>query len=280
MGSIQPTVAGRGLGAELRSIRETRKLSSTKVARELGWQQSKISKIETGKQGVTPTDVASLLAIYGVTGHERDRLIEAAERVNEPGLWEKQGGMSRDSQTLIQLESEATEIVNLEPLVVPGLLQTPDYMRALMNACGVAPSDLEVRVAARMGRQALITRSNPPNFDFIIDESVLRRPLLPAQALSRQLRHIVETAERPNMTVRILPFSLGGHRGLDGSFMFLAFDNVKSVVHVEHKISNFFLEEAHEIDFYRAEIASLRASALDPDESAHFIGSIAQEIDS
>ncbi|MEU3020903.1 helix-turn-helix transcriptional regulator [Nocardiopsis sp. NPDC007018] len=268
------------MGAELRAIRETRKLSSTKVAGQLGWQQSKISKIETGKQGVTPADVASLLAIYGVTGHERDRLVETAATVNEPGLWEKQGGMSRDSQTLMRLESEATEIVNLEPLVVPGLLQTPDYIRALMNACGVAAPDLEVRVASRMGRQALITRSTPPHLEFIIDESALRRPLLPAQALSRQLRHIIETAERPNVSVRVLPFSLGGHRGLDGSFMLMAFANSKSVVHVEHKISTFFLEEAHEIDFYREEIDTLRASALNPDESTQLIGSIAQEIDS
>nr|WP_262391636.1 helix-turn-helix domain-containing protein [Nocardiopsis sp. CNR-923] len=120
-----------------------RELSSTAVAKQLGWQQSKISKIETGKQGITPADVSALLVAYGVVGNERDQLIEAAEKVDEPGLWEKQDAMSRDSRTLIRLESEATEIVNLEPLIIPGLLQTPDYIRALMKACGVADADLE-----------------------------------------------------------------------------------------------------------------------------------------
>lgn len=279
MKSPQPTVAGRSLGAELRAIRKERKLSSTKVAASLGWQQSKISKIENGKQGITPTDVASLLAVYGVTGYERDRLVEAAEGVDKPGLWEKQDGMSQDSRTLIRLEPQATEIVNLEPLVIPGLLQTPDYIRALMSAFGVSADDMEVRVAARMGRQALITRRNPPNLEFIIDESALRRKLLPTQALARQLRHIVETAERPNVTVRVLPLSLGGHRGLDGSFMLLDLPKGKSTVHVEHKISTFFLEEKHEVDFYREEFDKLRETALDHDESVHFIGVIARELD-
>lgn len=279
MKSQQPTVAGRSLGAELQAIRKERKLSSTKVAERLGWQQSKISKIENGKQGVTSADVASLLAIYGITGYERDRLIEATDGVDTPGLWEKQGGMSRDSRTLIQLEPQATEIVNMQPLVIPGLLQTPDYIRAILSACGVSAADMEVRVAARLGRQALITRDKPPNLDFIIDEFALRRQLLPTQALVRQLRHIVETTERPNVTVRVLPLSLGGHRGLDGSFMLLDFSKGKSTVHVEHKISTFFLEEKHEIDFYREEVDKLREAALDPDESVHFIGAIAQELD-
>lgn len=279
MGAKQPTVAGRGLGAELRSIRMERKFSSTAVAKQLGWPQSKISKIENGKQGVTPADVSALLVAYGVIGHERDQLIEAAEKVDQPGLWEKQGGMSRDSQTLIRLEAEAIEIFNLEPLIVPGLLQTPDYIRALMKACGVPDSDLEIRVAARMARQALLTRETPPSLEFIIDESALRRPLLPEQALSRQLRHIVETAERPNVSIRVLPFALGGHRGLDGPFMLLGFDKAKTVVHVEHKISTFFLEDEHEIAFYRDEIDSLRATALDPDESSVFVAAIARELD-
>ena len=187
--------------------------------------------------------------------------------------------MSRDSQTLIRLEAEAIEIFNLEPLIVPGLLQTPDYIRALMKACGVPDSDLEIRVAARMARQALLTRETPPSLEFIIDESALRRPLLPEQALSRQLRHIVETAERPNVSIRVLPFALGGHRGLDGPFMLLGFDKAKTVVHVEHKISTFFLEDEHEIAFYRDEIDSLRATALDPDESSVFVAAIARELD-
>ncbi|TDQ52197.1 helix-turn-helix domain-containing protein [Actinorugispora endophytica] len=279
MSADQPTVTSRGLGAELRSLRKERRLSSTKIAEQLGWVQSKISKIETGKQKVTPTDVASLLAVYGVTGHERDRMIIKAENAGELGLWEKQGGMSRDSHTLIQLEAEATSIFNLEPLVLPGLLQTPDYTRALMKSGNIPESDVEVRVAARLGRQAILSRDDAPAVEFVIDEGVLRRLMVPAKPMARQLRHVVETSERPNVTVRVLPLSLGGHSGLDGSFMLLDFARQKPVVHVEHKISALFLEEPHEIEVYRSEVANLREITLKPAASVDFISAIARELD-
>ncbi|WP_017595346.1 helix-turn-helix domain-containing protein [Nocardiopsis potens] len=279
MAANQPTVAGRGLGAELRSIREEHKLSSTKVAKRLGWPQSKISKIENGKQSIRAADVASLLAVYGVIGHERDHLIAKAENSDEAGLWEKQSGMSRESRTLIQLEAEATGIFNLEPLILPGLLQTPDYIRALMTTGGISEEDTEVRTAARLGRQALLSRQTPPRTEFVIDECALRRPLLPPRLMARQLRHIIEATERPTVTVQVLPLSLGGHRGLDGPFMLLEFAKLRSVVHVEHKISAFFLEEEQETAFYRQEADSLRESALNPAESVDFIAGIVRELD-
>src|SRR5262245_47535856 len=171
----QPTVVGRGLGAELRALRKARRLTLKAVAGRLGWPISKISRIETGKQGVRPTDVASLLVVYEVTGAEHKRLLTMAERSDEPGWWEVIGGLSKESRTLIQLESEATAIDEFEPLFIPGLLQTPDYTRAVMRACGVPEPDLEGRVAARMGRQAILSRDSPPEFRAIVDEPALRR---------------------------------------------------------------------------------------------------------
>lgn len=279
MGADRPTVTRRGLGAELRSLRRERKLSSTKIAEQLGWVQSKISKIETGKQKVTPTDVASLLAVYGVTGHERDRMIAKAESADVPGLWEKQDGLSRDSRTLIQLEAEAISIFNLEPLVLPGLLQTSDYTRALMKAGNIPESDVEVRVAARLGRQAILSRDDAPTVEFVIDEGALKRLVVPKKPMARQLRHIVETSERPHVTIRVLPLQLGGHSGLDGSFMLLEFPRQQPVVHIEHKISALFLEEPHEIEIYRSEVANLREIALKPDDSVDFISAIAKELE-
>ena len=279
MPAHQPTVAGRGLGSELRSIREEQRLSSTKVAKQLGWQQSKISKIENGKQGITPADVATLLAIYGITGHVRDRLIAKAERADEPGLVEPRGGLSRESRTLIQLEVEATSIFNLEPLLVPGLLQTPDYTRALMKSGGVSDGDTEVRVTTRMGRQALLSRSDPPMTRFIVDEGVLRRPMLEPRLMARQLRHIIESTERPNVTIQVLPASLGGHNGLDESFTLLEFPKDRSVVYLDHKISGVFLEEEHEVAFYNDEVARLKQSALSPEDSVDLIASIAKSLE-
>src|SRR5690606_3992388 len=117
-----------------------------------------------------------------------------------------------------------------------------DYTRALMKAGGVSEPSREIRVATRLARQALLSRDKPPHAEFVIDECALRRPLLPPRLMVRQLRHLTETAERPNVTVRVLPFSLGGHNGLDGPFLLLNFDNLRTVVHLEQKISALFLE--------------------------------------
>ncbi|MFY1675362.1 Scr1 family TA system antitoxin-like transcriptional regulator [Plantactinospora sp. WMMB334] len=123
----QPTVIGRGSAGELRGLRQAKRLSVRGVATQLGWQASKLSRMETGRQGIRIEDVASLLVIYGVTGDERKRLLAMAERSAEPGWWEVLGGLSAESRTLIPLEAEATAIVNFEPLLVPGLLQTSEY---------------------------------------------------------------------------------------------------------------------------------------------------------
>ena len=133
---IQTTVRIRGVGTELRELRKVSRLTLRDVAEQLGWQASKVSRVETGKQGLTVEDMASLLVVYGVTGEDRRRLLGLAERSKEPGWWEVGGGLSKESRTMIQLESDATRIVNFQPLLVPGLLQTADYARAVMKACG------------------------------------------------------------------------------------------------------------------------------------------------
>lgn len=282
MGANQPTVAGRDLGAELRALREQRKLTTRGVAQKLGWAPSKISKIETGKQGTRPEDVASMLAVYGITGKDRDYLVSKAGKVDKPGLWEKtvlDGGLSRETSTLMRLERKAVSIQSAEPVLVPGLLQSPDYTRALMKACRVPDSDIELRIATRMSRQAILSSTQGPTFHTVVDEGVLRRMLLPPKLMARQLRHLVETAERPNVTIQVLPFSLGGHSALDGSFTLLDFARKKSVVALDHKICALFLEEEREIQFFRDELVNLHEIALTPDESIGFIARVIKELD-
>ncbi|GAA1752687.1 helix-turn-helix transcriptional regulator [Streptomonospora arabica] len=282
MPTNQPTVAGRDLGAELRLLREARNISSRKVAERLGWAQSKISRIETGKQSIKPEDVASLLALYDVIGRDREYLIEKASRSDESGLVEKNGGqgsLSRESRTLIHLEAKATAIYSLEMLLIPGLLQTPEYTRALLQAFHAPGEDIEVRVAARMGRQAILTRDKPPRLEFIIDEGALRRQALPSKLMARQLRHLTEAAERPNVSLRVLSSQLGAHSGLDGPFTMLEFGKNKPVVHVEHKISGLFMEEEYEVTFFREELDNLRSVALSPQDSVDLIASMAKDKD-
>ncbi|GAA3736963.1 transcriptional regulator with XRE-family HTH domain [Spinactinospora alkalitolerans] len=275
----QGTIGGRGLGSDLRSLRNSKRLSLRHVATQLEWQPSKLSRIETGKQGITTEDVASLLVIYGVTGEERDRLLAKTERADEPNLWELQGPLSAESRTLIQLEPQATGIFNFEPLLVPGLLQTPDYTRALMKAGGVSEEDTEVRVAARMSRQAILSRDKPPAFEVIIDEGVLRRVVGTPKMMARQLRHLAEATERSNVTLLVLPLSLGAHTGLDGAFAMLDFAKDKPVVYLDHKISGLFLEQPEQVSFFRTEVDRLKSVARSSQESVDTVAAAAKELD-
>ncbi|GAA2424235.1 helix-turn-helix transcriptional regulator [Actinomadura vinacea] len=275
----QSTVGVRGLGAELRELRKARQLSGRKVAGQLGWQVSKISRIENGKQGIKVEDVASLLVVYGVTGEERSRLLSTAERANNPGWWETNGGLSDESRTLIQLEATATQIIEVQPLVIPGLLQTPDYTRAVMKSCDVPEPEVEVRVVARMGRQAILSRDEPPTLHAIVDEMALRRALGSSRTMARQLRRLTEAAEEPNVTLRVLPFTLGGHPGLDGPFIVMDFARAKPVVYLDHKLSGLFLEEPAHVAFFRQQADTLTEMAMSLAESIDFVARLAREHD-
>lgn len=274
---VQTTVRIRGVGTELRELRGKSQLTLRDVAEQLGWQASKISRVETGKQGLGVEDMASLLVVYGVTGEERRRLLGLAERSREPGWWEIGGGLSKESRTLIQLEVEATRIVSFQPLLVPGLLQTADYARALMKAGGLSDADAEARLAARLGRQAILSRDDPPELHLIVDETVLRRAVGGPRVMAKQLRRLVEAADQPRVTLQVLPFKLGAHTGLDGSFVLLDSAEHKPVVHLEHKITGQFLEEPPQVALFRREAERLASLALSPAESSTFVDRVATE---
>ncbi|MEU8024000.1 helix-turn-helix transcriptional regulator [Micromonospora haikouensis] len=272
-----PTVVGRGLGGELRELRRKRGLPLRQVAIRLDWQPSKLSRMETGIQGIQAADVASLLVIYGITGDERKRLLAMAERSAETGWWESIGGLSDESRTLIRLEAEAAGIVNWQPLLVPGLLQTPDYAHAVMVGCGVPPEDAQGRVAARLGRQATLSRPTPPALHALLDEAVLRRALGGPRVMARQLRHLVEAAERPTVTLRVVPLAVGAHTGLDGSFALFDFPRNRSVVYLDHKLTGLFLEEAAQVAHFRREADRLTGAALSPVDSVALVARYAAE---
>ncbi|MGW4466500.1 helix-turn-helix domain-containing protein [Micromonospora sp. NPDC004704] len=274
---IQPAVAGRNVGAQLRELRVRRKLSLREVAAELDWPQSRLSRLEHGRQQVRTEEAAALLVVYRVTGDERAALLRQVERAAEPGWWEAAVGLSAESRTLIHLEAEATTIIGCEPLLVPGLLQTPDYTRAVMESCGVRKVDTQPRIAARLARQAILTRDTPPALHALIDEAALRRPVGGPQVMARQLRHLVSASERPNITLRVVPLAAGAHTGLDGAFALLDFPRNRSVVYLDHKLTGLFLEERHQVEFFRREAVRLAEAALSPIASVNFITRVAGE---
>jgi transcriptional regulator with XRE-family HTH domain len=272
------TVRARGLGAELRELREAKKLTTREVAKHLDWSASTVSRTENGIRNISSEDVAALLVLYGVPGQERERLLALARESDQPGWWETQhSGLPSQLTALIGFESQATRIVDVQLVLIPGLLQTPEYARSVMTRTGVPDNEIENLVATRIGRQVVLSRPDPPDYLAIIDEAVLRRPTGGRAVMAGQLHHVVRMAERSNVTVQVVPFEEGAHEGLAGSFVMLGFAKARSIVHLEHRRSSLFLDEPDDVSPFVSGVDTLRDVAMSPSSSVEFIASIATD---
>ncbi|HVK26544.1 MAG TPA: helix-turn-helix transcriptional regulator [Actinokineospora sp.] len=270
-----PGARERGIGAELRSIREGTGQSVTAVAAHLGWSKSLLSNLENGKRNIEPEEVASLLTIYGVTDGRRDDLIGRARAGDEPGWWERTlPGVPRESGTLASYEAEASEITNWSPGIVPGLLQTMDYTRAYMIDDGIDPSDVEVRLMARLRRQQAL--AGPIKYTAIIGEAALRTPFGGLAVMAAQLQAILRAVEAPNVHLHVVPEHVP-HAGLLGAFMLLTFPVARPVAHVELLRSAVFLDRDDAPPYVDA-VARLRAVSMGATESTQLIATVAEEM--
>jgi hypothetical protein len=265
------------LAGELEYIRDQRDLTLETVCDQMGWQQSKLSRMENGQQCISTADLASVLVIYDVRGKERQRLLHLAERQDEPGYWDFNSPLDAESWPLTRLEPLAVSLVAAEPVLIPGLVQTADYTRAVLTASNV-PSDLiGSRVKSRSARQIILTKDNPPKFDMIVDEAALRRVFGGPKVMARQLQVLLAVAELPNVRLWVLPFELAGTVGLYSSFYLMNLPKNQTVVYVASMGSGVYLEDAEKIDYFRHQAAGLAKVALNPAESAKFVGTIGRE---
>ena len=278
--SGSPTVRRRRLAGELLRLREAAGLTTDAIAERMGWSASKVSRIETSRIGIRPSDLQRLLDVYAVEDPDRRAdLLTLAQQAKQRGWWQAYGSALSSSYTVyIGLEAEAAVISGYEAQLVHGLLQTTEYARAVTRA--TRPTDnldeVERRVAVRSARQALLTRDDPPHLWAVLDEAALRREVGGAAVMSRQLRHIAEVAEAPNVTVQVLPFSAGAHAGMEGAFALLQFPGPDpDVVYVEGKTTGALLEDPDDVASYSQSWEYLRAVALGPDESTTLITQLA-----
>jgi transcriptional regulator with XRE-family HTH domain len=273
-----PTIRQRRLAAELERLRETARLSREDVAERLDWHSTKLYRIENARSGVTPADMRHLLDLYEVTDERRrDALITLSRSARQKGWWTKYQDVFQGSY--VELEAEASAIRTFEPIFVPGLLQTEEYWRALLRTNLVA-RDIERRVAARMERQRVLERDDAPHLRAVIDEMALIRPVGGPATMREQLDRLIETRERENITVQVIPLSLGAHLGMDGAFVMLDFPNpdfVAPVVHLETATDGLYLEDRDEIARYTLIFDHLRAIALGPDESISYLQTIRKQ---
>lgn len=272
-----PTVRRRRLAAELRRLRDLAALTIDEVGEKLECSASKISRIETGHVGVTPRDVRDMLELYGVKDDQLEALVQLAREARKKGWWHAYSEVFTGA--FVGLESEASSLRTYQALLVPGLLQTQDYTRAVVKAARPDATEAEIdkRIAARQERQRLLVDPDPPQYWAVIDEAVLARPVGGRAVMRAQLERLLQVATLPNVTLQVLPFSAGAHAGMEGPFLILGFPEQADpdVVYVESTTSGAYLEDPSDILQYTLMFDHLRADALGPDDTLRLISSAA-----
>jgi transcriptional regulator with XRE-family HTH domain len=267
-----PTVRRRRLAAELREIREDKGKSGDAVAAALRWSPSKISRYERARTGLRPREVERLLDYYQITGDRRALLLGLAEDAAQKGWWEEFGdSLTDDYKQFIGLEHEATSIAIWHVDVVAGLLQTEAYARHIIGSYDrvepIAPGLIGRMVRVRMRRQQLLNREGL-QLSVVLDESVLRRRIGDESVMYEQLQHLAREAERPNLTLQILPLDTQ-HTVFGESFVIFGFGAdsdpmLQDVVSTEQLRSGFTLEGERETYLHRIAFQMLSEASLDP----------------
>jgi transcriptional regulator with XRE-family HTH domain len=267
-----PTVRRRRLAAELRGIRESKVKSGDAVAAALRWSPSKISRYERARTGLRPREVERLLDYYEITGPRRALLLGLAEDAAQKGWWEEfTDSLSEDYKQFIGLEHEATSMAIWHVDVVTGLLQTEDYARHIIGSYSrvepVAPGMIGRLVRVRMRRQQVLNREGL-QLSVVLDESVLKRRIGDEPVMYDQLMRLVKEADRPNLTLQVLPLD-AQHSVFGESFAIFSFGQdadamLQDVVSTEHLRSGFTLEGERDTYLHRIAFQMLSEAALDP----------------
>lgn len=263
-----PTVQRILLGSQLRRLREASGLSRSEAGWKIRSSESKISRMELGRVGFKKRDIVDLLTLYGVTGEqERTALLDRAREANSPGWWHGYRDVLPNwFQTYVGLEEAAERIRTYEAQFVPGLLQTQDYAQAVVRLVHGTAGGEEVdrRTSLRMQRQQLLTRPDAPHLWAVLDEAVMRRPMGGHAVMRAQIASLIDAAARPNITIQVVPFRVGGHAAAGGPFTLLRFPgpDIPDVVYLEQLTGALYLDKREDLDLYAAAMERLCVAAL------------------
>jgi transcriptional regulator with XRE-family HTH domain len=269
------TPKARALGAALRQARGERNLLLRELASAINRDIGVLSRWETGDRTPKPEQVAQILTKLGVNGERYDEIMTLAYGTNE-SQWVATTLPERRQQmaAYVDWEQNATRIVEVAPLLVPGLLQTADYIRAMMLAGRVPPGEVAARVTERIGRREVITRPKPADLLVLLGCAALNQNIGGRQVMVDQLRHLLEMAARPNIKLRVIPDHCGWHPGLEGEFALIESRRPaakESIVFVGTRRSVLMLHIDDDVAAYRQAINGITAVALPPDASFHLI---------
>ncbi|MFE4589910.1 helix-turn-helix domain-containing protein [Streptomyces laurentii] len=287
MPNVKPsTVLGRQLGDELRRFRDAAGLTTAAVAEVLDCTKGKISRIENGHVPVRTPDLIALMQAYGVNDPAaRERLTALARRANRrrrEGWWHDYSSVLSDSyRDQIEMEAICDTIRTYEVQLVPGLLQTAEYGRAVTVASRTwkTAEEIDRFVDVRLTRQERLTGDAPIDYWAILAEGALRQEVGGTAVMRAQLEHLASMTERSNVTVQVLPFSRGAHSGMFGPYLLLSFPQMASLdlVLTEAPTGNIWIEGELEVARYRALFDDARTAALPPTESLELIHRVAKE---
>jgi Domain of unknown function (DUF5753)/Helix-turn-helix domain len=275
---VSPTLRLWQLAESLRGHRERAELTIEQAAARLKphsprWSRSKLQRVETRSYAPQPAEVEHLAAVYEVPADETAVLVQMAREARQKGWWQS-SALPKPTQTMVGLEQAATTVREFALALVPGLLQTSDYARALMTT--IAPTTpievLENRIAARMIRQHVLTGADPLIYEVILSEAVLHCPVGGSRVMRGQFERLLELSGRPNISIQVLPFAAGAHPGMEGAFAIVTLpDLAHDVGYVEGPAGSIYLEEQDDVRSCTMDFAVLSSLALSPAESVDLI---------
>jgi transcriptional regulator with XRE-family HTH domain len=282
----EPTLLRRLVGAELRRLREARGITREEAGYAIRSSESKISRVELGRVSFKARDVSDLLSMYGLAegDADRERVIALAKQANAPAWWRHYGDLVPAwFDNYIGLESGAEIIRTYEAQIVPGLLQTRDYIRAVVRSVfpHATKTEIERLVDLRVTRQEQALHRNPaPTLWAVVDEAALRRRIGGTDVLRGQLEALVAATQQPNIKIQIMPFTAGGHSALTGAFTILRFpeDDLTDIVYLELIGRALYLDRPDEIEAYGRTMEELCVDAYPPGHTAELLLGMLKEL--
>ena len=281
MARRSPTVRERRLARALRHLREEAGLTIEEVAEKLEMSASTMSRIETAQVGVRPRDLRLLLDIYEVSEAEHDQLLQIARERRQQHWWQEY--TDQPNIAVAGLEADASTIWQFSSQLVPGLLQTDAYARAVLEAIrlDLKPGDIDRRLEMRLHRQDLLTSEHAPEYWVVLDEAVVRRQVGGPTVMAEQLGRLIEATRLPHVTLQVLPFTSGEHPGMDGEFTILHYRESADpdVVYIENTGSDLYLEGPEVTRRYNKIFDHLRAAAQNRGESIRTLGVLQSQLE-
>ena len=278
-----PTLRLRRLAAELRRLRTEAGLTREDVTERTGINEATLYRIEAARARPQTRTLMALMELYTVAEADRAEMLALSRQSNEESwLQSFPTELPEPYPTYISFEGEARTLLNYESLFVPGLMQTEEYARAALHSGLPTATKDEIQrlLDTRMGRQAVLTRDPPLRLWTIVDEAAIHRPVGGRAVMHAQLERLIEAAELPHVTLQVIPFDVGGHPGMPGSFVILQFGEAAAsdVVYIETQAGDLFLESETDLSRFSAIFEHLRALALPPEDSVLLITRVAHDL--